>query len=201
MLVDRNLMQQYSNEYADKIAALSCEFKLMLESKIPELAGIPYNLNSGDHLSVILYGGDLKYDGRVQTERVLKDGTIKYGEKNDKITLHTQGLKFKPLAKTETAKKGYYQTDTLTLVQLRCTNKVQEKALEYIKELSRLEKLKGTYFDGMQDHITSDGLIHQNLNQTVTATGRLSCTKPNLMNIPRGSTGPSKQIFISRYTY
>jgi len=199
MLVDKPLMQQYSGEYGEKIQALSCEFKLLLESKIPELEGIPYNLNSGDHLSVILYGGELKYDGKEQTERVLKDGTIKYGERCAKVGVKTLGLKFKPLPKTQTAKAGFYQTDVQTLVQLKCTNKLQEKALEYIRELSRLEKLRGTYFDGMQKFIANDELIHHNLNQTVTVTGRLSCTQPNLQTIPRGATGPMKQIFISRY--
>lgn len=199
MLVDKDLMKKYSEEYGEKISALSCEFRLMLEDKIPELKDIPYNLSSGDHLSCILYGGDLKYDGRVTTQRTLKDGTIKYGEKWDKFTCKISGLKFKPLPKTETAKQGYYKTDAPTLAQLKCTNKTQEKALEFIKELSRLEKLKGTYFDGMQKHITQDGLIHHNLNQTVTVTGRLSCNSPNLQNQPRGSTGPSKLIFVSRY--
>ena len=199
MMVDQDLMQKFSKEYGERIEELSCEFKYLIEERLPELKGVPYNLSSGDHLSCLLYGGDLKYNGRVVTERRLKDGSIKYGEKWDKVTVKTEGFKFKPLPKTQTAKDGYFQTDIQTLVQLRCTNKAQTRCLEFIRELSRLEKLKGTYFDGMQEHISEGGIIHQSLNQTVTATGRLSCTKPNTQNIPRGSTGPSKQIFVSRY--
>ncbi len=199
MLVDIDLMQKYSREYGDKINELSCEFRLMLEERLPELRDVPFNLSSGEHLSCILYGGELKYDGKIPTERVLKGGIIKYGEKNGKVLVKTEGLKFKPLPKTETQKKGYYQTDIQTLVQLKCTNKTQTKALEYIRELSRLEKMKGTYFDGMQQFRGADGIIHHNLNQTVTVTGRLSSTKPNLQQLPRGDKGPAKLIFVSRY--
>ena len=47
-----------------------------------------------------------------------------------------------------------------------------------------LAKLKGTYIDGLIPLIHRDGKIHAHLQQTVTATGRLSCTEPNLQNIP-----------------
>lgn len=199
MLVDQSLMEKYSNEYGERIQELTCELTLLLEDKIPELKGVPFKLTSGDHLSVILYGGELKYDGKIPTERELKGGVIKYGEKNGKISIKTQGLKIKPLKGTETAKAGYYQTDIQTFAALKLTNKTQQQVIDMIKELSRLEKLKGTYFDGMQKFIRSDGLIHHSLNQTVTVTGRLSCNSPNLQNQPRGSTGPSKKIFVTRY--
>lgn len=199
MLVDKKLMQQYSDEYGEKIKELTCELTLLLEEKIPELKGVPFKLTSGDHLSVILYGGELKYNGKIPTEKVLKSGEVKYGEKNGKIVVKTEGLKIKPLKGTETAKAGYYQTDIQTFASLKLTNKTQQKVIDIIKELSRLEKLKGTYFDGMQKFIRADGLIHHNLNQTVTVTGRLSSNQPNTQNIPRGSTGPSKEIFVSRY--
>ena len=53
-----------------------------------------------------------------------------------------------------------------------------------ILEYRGLSKLKSTYADGLTACIAADGRIHTNFNQTITATGRISSTEPNLQNIP-----------------
>ena len=53
-----------------------------------------------------------------------------------------------------------------------------------ILDYRTLSKLKSTYADGLMDYIKEDGRIHSHFNQTITATGRISSTEPNLQNIP-----------------
>ena len=53
-----------------------------------------------------------------------------------------------------------------------------------ILEYRQLAKLKSTYADGLANYIGRDGRIHSTFNQTITATGRISSTEPNLQNIP-----------------
>ncbi len=53
-----------------------------------------------------------------------------------------------------------------------------------ILEYRGLAKLKSTYAEGLRNCIASDGRIHTTFNQTITATGRISSTEPNLQNIP-----------------
>ena len=58
------------------------------------------------------------------------------------------------------------------------------KLVADILEYRQLAKLKSTYADGLQAVIGKDGRIHSTFNQTITATGRISSTDPNLQNIP-----------------
>lgn len=53
-----------------------------------------------------------------------------------------------------------------------------------ILEYRQMTKLKSTYADGLANYIASDGRIHGKFHQTITATGRISSTEPNLQNIP-----------------
>ena len=60
----------------------------------------------------------------------------------------------------------------------------QHEIIKNILEYRTLVKLKSTYADGLANYIAKDGRIHSNFNQTITATGRISSTEPNLQNIP-----------------
>ncbi len=76
--------------------------------------------------------------------------------------------------------KTGYSTAADVLEKLAPENPIVDKILEY----RTLTKLKSTYADGLAAYIQEDGRIHGIFNQTVTATGRLSSTEPNLQNIP-----------------
>ena len=69
-----------------------------------------------------------------------------------------------------------------------------------ILEYRGLTKLKSTYADGLAAYIETDGRIHTNFNQTITATGRISSTEPNLQNIPmRMELGRQiRKVFVPR---
>jgi len=74
-----------------------------------------------------------------------------------------------------------YSTDAEVLDQLSSRHEIVSKILEY----RQLVKLKSTYAEGLLNVVNpSTGRIHSSFNQTVTATGRISSTEPNLQNIP-----------------
>lgn len=76
--------------------------------------------------------------------------------------------------------KTGYSTSAEVLDKLAPEYPVVKDILEY----RQLTKLKSTYADGLAVCIAEDGRIHSNFNQTITATGRISSTEPNLQNIP-----------------
>ena len=76
--------------------------------------------------------------------------------------------------------KSGYSTAAEVLDKLAPDYPIVKDILEY----RQLTKLKSTYADGLANYIGEDKKIHTNFNQTITATGRLSSTEPNLQNIP-----------------
>ncbi|WP_455136602.1 DNA polymerase I [Thermophilibacter sp.] len=93
----------------------------------------------------------------------------------DVLGLPTYGLK--------RTKRGYYSTNAKVLADLAADHEIVRDVLEY-RERS---KIKSTYLDALPTLVRGDGRVHTTLNQTVTATGRLSSSDPNLQNIPTRS--------------
>jgi DNA polymerase-1 len=89
--------------------------------------------------------------------------------------------KLKIEEKTKKTKTGNYSTNEEVLEKLRNKHPIVGKLLEY----RGVKKLLGTYIDALPALILPEtGKIHTSFNQTVTSTGRLSSTNPNLQNIP-----------------
>lgn len=93
----------------------------------------------------------------------------------DKMGLPTRGLK-----KTQ---RGYYSTNARVLEDLARDNEFVRLVLEYREKT----KIKSTYLDTLGPLRAGDGRVHTTYNQTITATGRLSSSNPNLQNIPTRS--------------
>ena len=85
-------------------------------------------------------------------------------------------LKLPPVKKTKTG----FSTNAEVLEELKPQHPIIEKILNF----RALTKLKSTYLDGLGKLIGEDERVHTNFNQTITATGRLSSSDPNLQNIP-----------------
>lgn len=92
--------------------------------------------------------------------------------------------------------KTGYSTSADILEKLAVDTPIVSKILEY----RQLTKLKSTYADGLRNYISYDGRIHGTFNQTITATGRISSTDPNLQNIPiRMPMGKKiREVFIPK---
>ena len=113
-----------------------------LETRIYELAGGSFNINSPKQLGTVLF------------ERL----HLPHGKKT----------------------KTGWSTNADVLDKLKWENPIVADVLQY----RQYAKFKSTYCDGLAREIASDGRIHTNFQMTVTATGRLSSTEPNLQNIP-----------------
>ncbi len=90
--------------------------------------------------------------------------------------------------------KTGYSTDAEVLEELAPQHEIVAKILDY----RQISKLKSTYVDGFIKLTEGNEKIHTSFNQTVTATGRISSTEPNLQNIPiRTDTGRQiRRVFI-----
>ena len=89
----------------------------------------------------------------------------------DKLKLDTKAKK---------SKTGQYSTSEEVLMGLKEKHAIVGLILEY----RELKKLVTTYISALPSYIAADGKIHTTYNQTVTATGRLSSSNPNLQNLP-----------------
>ncbi len=95
--------------------------------------------------------------------------------------------------------KSGYSTAADVLEKLAGEHDIVSSVLEY----RQLAKLKSTYADGLAAFISEDGRIHGKFNQTITATGRISSTEPNLQNIPvRMEIGREiRKVFVPKEDY
>ena len=96
------------------------------------------------------------------------------------VLFDVMGLPTKGLKKT---KRGYYSTNAKVLSDLAHDHEIVRQILDWREK----SKIKSTYLDTLGPLRRGDGRVHTTYNQTITATGRLSSSDPNLQNIPTRS--------------
>jgi DNA polymerase I-like protein with 3'-5' exonuclease and polymerase domains len=187
-----------SNELAEQAKSQITNLDASIRSLVCDDAGI-VSFDSPANLSAILFGGMVKYS--VPYVHVYKNGNSVVRKREEfkefprLITPPDEAV----IASTE--KKGVYSTslDVFNLLKKRKLNKFQRSLLDLLIERSKIEQLRGTYYEGIpklfEEMGWTDGIIHHTLNQTVAVTTRLSSSKPNLQN----QSTESKQCFISRF--
>lgn len=140
-----------------------------------------------------------------------KQGEIKYrnvkvaDKSRPKMRNIVKQFRMKGLTKPDKswalAKEGVYKTDAKVLDIL-----ANQRGIELCKALlewKKHEKDLGTYYQkgdkGMLKLVQEGDIIHHQLNNVQTETGRLSSSKPNMQNLPRGNTSDVREMFVSRF--
>lgn len=182
----------------DEAVRLETECNKLDNLILTEFPNVPINLASPDHISSMLYGGSIVTQVPIPIG-VFKTG-MRAGQVKTKLVdqVYTLPRLVEPLKGSELAKEGYYGTSEDVLRNLKGSGKVG-KIIENLLNRRGIEKLRGTYYNGIPDlieqHHWADSIVHGQFNQCVTSTGRLSATKPNQQNLPSGC----KKFCLSRY--
>ena len=208
----RDLSPAQVYEYAAEDADITLRLKNVLEPKLKE-AGVEHLfyeiemplvrvLAEMEMNGVLIYIDSLKETSELFTKRLADLEHRIYELAGEEFNIASPKQvgdilfgKLQIIEKPKKTKTGQYVTNEETLQSLRAKHEIVEKILEH----RGLKKLVGTYVDALPKLINPrTGHIHTSFNQTITATGRLSSSDPNLQNIPiRGEDGKEiRKAFI-----
>ena len=144
-----------------------------------------FTLDSMEKWGISVKGAELKNYGEKLNVRIEELEKLIWQQAGEEFNINSpkqmgvilfEKLGLKGGKKTKTG----YSTAADILEKLAPEYPIVKDILEY----RQLAKLKSTYADGLANVIAADGRIHSTFNQTITATGRISSTEPNLQNIP-----------------
>ena len=172
-------------------------WQLYLDIELP----LVYALNRMEQEGILVNATELKEYGNILKEKISIIEREIYDEIGEEFNINSS----KQLGEILFGKMGLpgskktktgYSTSADVLEKLAPEYPIVNKILEY----RQLTKLKSTYADGLAVYIKDDGRIHGTFNQTITATGRISSTEPNLQNIPiRMDMGKAfRKVFIPK---
>lgn len=149
-----------------------------LEYDLLELCGVQMELTSNQQLTQLLFG-------------------YSEGYKNPREDILKMSFKFPIISKTQ---KGAPQVNNSTLKKLtekRYSNKRKMEGVEFCKKLleyKKLQKLRTAFVDGLIEKAYPDGKCHPSFNPVGTDSGRISCSEPNLMQLPNANEDDKYQI-------
>lgn len=142
------------------------------------LASMQYEGIYIDKQELLDFGKELQEKIDILTQEIYELTGEKFNINSTKQLGEILFEKLKLTVKKKT--KTGYSTDVDVLEKIKYEHPVIEKILEY----RQLQKLNSTYVEGLIPYIDETGRIHSKFHQTVTTTGRISSTDPNLQNIP-----------------
>lgn len=194
----RDLAPIQIRDYACEDADVTLKLKNILEKEIEknDLVNLLYNIE----FPLIYVLADMEFAGVRLDTKALKESSESLTKELENIEQEIYKLagtelninssrqvgevlfdKLKIIDKPKKTKTGQYTTSEEVLVSIKDAHPIVTKILEY----RGLKKLLSTYIDALPQLINKkDGKVHTSYNQTVTATGRLSSSNPNLQNIP-----------------
>ena len=181
--------------YACYVAYTVCASRELIEEKLKETdmwkvyqdieLPLVFTLHSMEQWGICVRGEELKLYGEKLSVRISELEESVYQQAGEKFNINSpkqlgvilfEKMELPGGRKTKTG----YSTAADILEKLAPEHPIVKDILEY----RQLAKLKSTYADGLGAVIAEDGRIHSTFNQTITATGRISSTEPNLQNIP-----------------
>lgn len=175
----------FNKERANSFCSSAESKVLLLEQKMKEIAGVDFEPSSAVQLSAVMFGGEWQVDGREEYEVTLKSGIVKKKSRKCKVPVKFDGLGFVCNERDVSKKTGKPSTSSQIIDSLPAKTKKQKEFLDTVKSIRKLHKavssIQGKNKDkGWLSNLTSDNRLHGDFNQTVTVTGRLSSSNPNL---------------------
>lgn len=189
-----------------------------LQYQIYELAGVEFNIGSSQQKAELLFGYQ-KEQKEVKIDKLPKYLQKAYDEddydlleekgyvvdergrvfKGNNSVILDHSFRFSP---TATTASGAPSTDSDAIWRIsqktyKKANKRKQQGVEMCKlmlEYSKLAKLKTAFVDGILEQLYEDGKAHPSFNQIGTDSGRLSCSKPNLQQLPKAEEDDKYQI-------
>ena len=174
---------------------------------IYELAGVEFNPGSSAQLCELLFGyqPEIPFYKDVENfnyldEKIQLKMQKDYEEKilkQQNSKLMEMSFRFSPISKT---KKGAPQTNSDTVYKLakqEFKNARKREGVELCKKLvdyKKLSKLNSAFIEGLKEQIYDDGKVHPSFNILGTDSGRLSCSSPNLQQLPKAEDDDKYQI-------
>lgn len=151
--------------------------------QMQDIAGVEFNANSTQHLAELLFG-------YVSEKKLEKDPDY-----SSILLENSFGLR--AISKTNSGAPQVNASTLLKLSKMDYKGKRKKQGVEFCKillEYKKLAKLKSAFIDGMLEQLYADGKAHPNFNIIGTDSGRISCSNPNLQQLPKAGEEDKYQI-------
>ena len=167
-----------------------------LEYRMFELAGVEFNPNSSQHLAELFFG-------YIKPDPVDKKGNPKRDNKGNlvkaKVNWNIVEASFNfRVSNTTDAGAPSTSADTFWYIsQMTFKNNHKQRGVEVAKlltEYKKLSKLRSAFIDGLKTQVYDDGKAHPSFNIIGTDSGRISCSEPNLQQLPKADEEDKYQI-------